>query len=472
MLRKAIQFVQIVISLVYALTAIGAEQNSSTTQSTKQVALVIGNANYAMSPLKNPTNDSKDFAAKLKQYGFDVVYRENLRITQVGSMLREFKSKLTPGATALVFYAGHGLQMRGENYFPVVDADITTEEDIPIQSLALHQLMDILEEAKTGANIVILDACRNNPFDRRTRSLSRGLAKVNSPSGTLIAYSTRPGSVAQDGDGRNGLYTDSLLKMMDTHKPIEQVLKQMVSSIKAASKGSQEPWSEGSLEGDFCFGGCADENADKAKLLSEVTLWQSVLNTSKIDDYKNYIQQYPNGTFVAVAKKMIASLEIQSTSSAAQSEIDMKRKENESLLKQAESIKQKELERLEFEKNEKEKLLAAIEEKLKQEAQNRSNLEEELKKARLESEALKSNASTNTQNETSRKKELDQLAQDKLNKEKILAATEEKLRQEAASRSALEDELKRARTAIDAAKGSQNLSSDAPPKKIFISPVF
>lgn len=159
-----------IISLALTLTSydsFAAQQENTTTTPQKLIALVIGNANYQLSPLKNPTNDSKDFAAKLKQQGFDVVYRENLKIMQVGSMLREFKSKLTPGSIALVFYAGHGLQMRGENYFPVVDADIASEEDIPIQSLALHQLMDILEEAKTSTNIVILDACRNNPFCKK-----------------------------------------------------------------------------------------------------------------------------------------------------------------------------------------------------------------------------------------------------------------------------------------------------------------
>ena len=104
----------------------------------RRVALVVGNAKYEMSPLTNPTNDSADIAAKLKSYGFDVVYRENLKIRQIGSMLKEFKSKLTPGSTALVFYAGHGLQVRGENFFPVVDADIQSEEDIQNQSIGLN----------------------------------------------------------------------------------------------------------------------------------------------------------------------------------------------------------------------------------------------------------------------------------------------------------------------------------------------
>ncbi len=388
-----------IISLALTLTSydsFAAQQENTTTTPQKLIALVIGNANYQLSPLKNPTNDSKDFAAKLKQQGFDVVYRENLKIMQVGSMLREFKSKLTPGSIALVFYAGHGLQMRGENYFPVVDADIASEEDIPIQSLALHQLMDILEEAKTSTNIVILDACRNNPFERKTRSLSAGLAKVNSPSGTLIAYSTRPGSVAQDGDGRNGLYTEELIKLMDIHKPIEQVLKQMVSSVKNKSKGRQEPWSEGSLEGDFCFGGCQEQENEKTKLLTEIAIWESVLTSSKIEDYQGYINQFPNGSFVTVAKKMIDRLQNQASANLRQNQDSSKQSENEALLKQADALKQKELDRLEKEKREKDKVLAATEERLKIETQSRNNLEEQLRKARMESESLKSNSNSSS----------------------------------------------------------------------------
>ncbi len=388
-----------IISLALTLTSydsFAAQQENTTTTPQKLIALVIGNANYQLSPLKNPTNDSKDFAAKLKQQGFDVVYRENLKIMQVGSMLREFKSKLTPGSIALVFYAGHGLQMRGENYFPVVDADIASEEDIPIQSLALHQLMDILEEAKTSTNIVILDACRNNPFERKTRSLSAGLAKVNSPSGTLIAYSTRPGSVAQDGDGRNGLYTEELIKLMDIHKPIEQVLKQMVSSVKNKSKGRQEPWSEGSLEGDFCFGGCQEQENEKTKLLTEIAIWESVLTSSKIEDYQGYINQFPNGSFVTVAKKMIDTLQNQASANLRQNQDSSKQSENEALLKQADALKQKELDRLEKEKREKDKVLAATEERLKIETQSRNNLEEQLRKARMESESLKSNSNSSS----------------------------------------------------------------------------
>ncbi len=194
-----------------------------------RIALVIGNGAYAASPLKNPVNDAQDMAAKLRQLGFDVIERENLTSKQVGATLREFRSKLSPGAVALVFYAGHGLQINGENYLPAVDADINSEEDVPNQSLSVKQIMDVLDTARTRLNLVFLDACRNNPYARSFRSGSRGLARVSAPSGTLISYATRPGSVAADGNGRNGLYTSKLLLQMDRNIQIEQALKLVVT---------------------------------------------------------------------------------------------------------------------------------------------------------------------------------------------------------------------------------------------------
>lgn len=228
-----------------------------TTQAQPQenrVALVIGNSAYKQAPLRNPTNDARDMAVKLRSLGFTVIERNNLGIRQIGSTLREFRSKLMPGSVALVYYAGHGLQIKGENYLPAVDAEISGEEDVPNQSLAMRQIMDVLGDAKTRLNLVFLDACRDNPYARSFRSSARGLSKENAPSGTLISFATRPGSVAADGEGRNGLYTEHLLKAMEVQGlPIELALKRVVSAVKGASGGRQEPWMEGSIEGDFYF---------------------------------------------------------------------------------------------------------------------------------------------------------------------------------------------------------------------------
>lgn len=231
--------------------------------SDKRVALVIGNSQYQKGPLRNPVNDAADMAAKLRALGFDVVERTDIKTSQIGRTLREFRSRLTPGSVALFFYAGHGLQIKGENYLPAVDADIEGEEDAPNQSIAVRQVMDIMEDAKTRLNLAFLDACRNNPYARSFRSGADGLARISAPSGTLISFATRPGSVAADGSGRNGLYTTHLLKAIETpNQPVELMLKQVTSGVKVASRGQQEPWMEGSIEGDFQFRTVAAQHGD------------------------------------------------------------------------------------------------------------------------------------------------------------------------------------------------------------------
>ena len=272
------------------------------------MALVIGNSNYKNSPLKNPVNDARDMAVKLRGLGFTVIERNNLVVKQIGSTLREFRSKLTPGGVALVYYAGHGLQIKGENYFPTVDADITGEEDVPNQSLAMKQIMDVLGDAKTRLNLVFLDACRNNPYTRSFRSGSDGLSKVNAPTGTLISFATRPGSLAADGVGRNGLYTGALLEAMDNRgQPIELVLKQVVTSVKAGSRNQQEPWMEGSIEGEFCFGNCAITS--QASVSDERALWEAVKESKNSNELKAYLDRYPQGVFAGLARARIVNLD-------------------------------------------------------------------------------------------------------------------------------------------------------------------
>ena len=281
-----------------------------------RVALVIGNGSYKNSPLKNPVNDARDMAVKLRGLGFTVIERNNLVVKQIGSTLREFRSKLTPGSVALVYYAGHGLQIKGDNYFPTVDADITGEEDVPNQSLAMKQIMDVLGDAKTRLNLVFLDACRDNPYSRSFRSASKGLSKENAPSGTLISFATRPGSVAADGVGRNGLYTGALLEAMDNKgQPIEQVLKRVVTSVKAESKNQQEPWMEGSIEGDFCFGNCV--NVAQINVSDDKAFWDSVKDSRNRAELMQYLRKFPNGLFYEEANKRIQSIEQLSQSAAS-----------------------------------------------------------------------------------------------------------------------------------------------------------
>ncbi|MDD5247456.1 MAG: caspase family protein [Rhodocyclaceae bacterium] len=285
----------------------------------KRIALVIGNAAYGASPLKNPVNDARAMAAKLQKLGFAVVKRENLTVRQIGATLREFRSRLTPGAEALFFYAGHGLQVKGINYLPAVDADITSEEDVPNQSINVSQLLEIMDDAKTRLNLIFLDACRNNPFTRRFRSVGGGLAKIDAPSGTKISFATRPGSVAADGGGSNGLYTEYLLRVMDERGlPIEQALKRVYSGVKQASKGTQEPWEEGTIEGDFFFlpgteiqTGSLMAPTAAARLdpdMIELENWKSAQQIDTEDGYRAYLSGYPAGHYATLAKAAMAKL--------------------------------------------------------------------------------------------------------------------------------------------------------------------
>ncbi len=280
-------------------------------QKEQRVALVIGNGAYKASPLRNPVNDARDMAAKLRSLGFTVVERSNLGMKQIGSTLREFRSKLTPGSVALVFYAGHGLQIKGENFLPAVDAEIGGEEDVPNQSMSMRQIMNVLSDAKTRLNLVFMDACRDNPYARSFRTSSGGLAKEEAPSGTLISFATRPGSVASDGNGRNGLYTGALLEQMNnTSLPIEQVLKAVVTSVKGGSNGRQEPWMEGSIEGDFCFGDCFEKLAPPVAMSDDRALWESVKDSRDMNELKVYLNKFPNGLFSELANTRMKSLSL------------------------------------------------------------------------------------------------------------------------------------------------------------------
>lgn len=220
-----------------------------------RLALVIGNAAYPDSPLKNPVNDAQAMASKLTALGFQVEKVENLKREYIGRTLSGFAARVKPGDEVVVFYAGHGMQVKGVNYLLAVDADIHTEEDVALNSLNLQTLMDRLEEAKAGVKLIFLDACRNNPFARSFRSAGRGLAKVeDAPSGTLILFATRPGKVAADGEGGNGLYTSELLRVMATPGlTVESMHKRVAAAVETASRGEQEPWMEGSLKGEFYF---------------------------------------------------------------------------------------------------------------------------------------------------------------------------------------------------------------------------
>jgi len=230
--------------------------NSASITNQKRYALVIGNSDYLTAPLKNPANDANDMAAELKGLGFDVMVYTDVKQNDLKQYIRAFGNKLNANkGVGLFFYAGHGMQVNGENYLIPVDARIEKEQDVELEAVNLKRLLGEMEYAQNELNIVILDACRNNPFARSFRSGgNQGLASTLAPTGTFIAYATAPGSVASDGSGKNGLYTQELIQALK--KPglrIEDVFKEVRKSVYDKSQKKQVPWENSSIFGDFYF---------------------------------------------------------------------------------------------------------------------------------------------------------------------------------------------------------------------------
>jgi uncharacterized caspase-like protein len=181
----------------------------------------------------NPVNDARAMSQTLRDIGFEVIYGENLSQNEMKRNIRALGEKVRNGGVGLFYYAGHGTQIKGRNFLIPIGATITSEEEIEYEPVDVGLLLAQMETARNRLNVVILDACRNNPFARRFRSPNNGLASIDAPSGTLIAYATAPGSVASDGAGKNGLYTQDLLKRIRTPDlNIEQVFKQVRVSVR------------------------------------------------------------------------------------------------------------------------------------------------------------------------------------------------------------------------------------------------
>jgi len=244
----------LLLALVLALLLVGISLACAAPNAERRIALVIGNAAYPSAPLKNPVNDARDMAAALRSLGFEVIARENASLAQMEGAVNEFWSKLKKGGAGLFYFAGHGLQVNGRNYLVPVDARLEAEQDAKYKCMDAGLVLGRMENAGNELNIIILDACRNNPFARGWRSADVGLAKMDAPKGSIIAYATAPDSVAADGTGKNGLYTEKLLRAMRAQgQPVEQMFKRVRDEVMRATKDKQVPWESTSLRGDFYF---------------------------------------------------------------------------------------------------------------------------------------------------------------------------------------------------------------------------
>ncbi|MFL6951750.1 MAG: caspase family protein [Xanthobacteraceae bacterium] len=299
-----------------------------------RMALVIGNSNYAtVMALPNPASDARAMAKFLNSAGFQVLQAPDLSQTEMRRTIGDFASMVAdkgPDTVALVFYAGHGLQVDGENYLVPVDAKIQREADVPLQAMRLADLMNALASVPSKTRIVILDACRNNPFSEINKTTGRGLAIVDAPTGSLVSYSTAPGTEAQDGDGTNSPYTSALLNIgQKSDLPIEQMLKLVRLAVNDATNRQQIPWESSSLTSDFAFfpsgaqvlmpnAGQPTTPATARTETRSVEAWQKelksrnpreayeiVIREDKVEAYQAYLELYPSQSMAPVVRTIV-----------------------------------------------------------------------------------------------------------------------------------------------------------------------
>jgi len=228
--------------------------NVSLSKQEQRIALVIGNGDYKTSPLANPVNDANDMAAALERCNFTVMKTVNATRREIRRAIREFGSRIKSGGVGLFYYAGHGIQVKGENYLVPIGAEVYNEAEVEDDCLKVSSVLRQMETADNRLNIIILDACRDNPFGRSFRSSNRGLAKMDAPTGSILAYATAPGSVAADGVSRNGLFTSKILEYMIAPRlEIGKLFRQVRVAVMNASGKRQVPWESSSLTGEFYF---------------------------------------------------------------------------------------------------------------------------------------------------------------------------------------------------------------------------
>ena len=331
----------------------------------RRVALVVGNGKYVHTPvLANPANDAVDVAAALRDLGFSVIQGIDLDRDAFEGKLREFAGAARGAETALLFYAGHGIQVAGENYLLPVDARLSEELDLDFEALALDA---VLRQMRSRVNLVFLDACRDNPLAKdlarsmgtsRSAAVGRGLGRVDAGSGTLIAYATQPGNVAADGEGRNSPFTKALLVHIAVPgRSVNDMLAAVTGDVATATKNRQQPWVHSSLRSPFHFREAPDETpvpgedggasgavpgaaglqdrltaeqlaAERLAAEEELLFWESVKDSDDPADLEAYRVRYPDGRFAALATNRLERLKTTESAVAVPPRVATKRQED------------------------------------------------------------------------------------------------------------------------------------------------
>ena len=277
------------------------------------MALVIGNGAYRMGPLRNPRTDARDLAAALRELGFEVIEKHDVGYNEMLRAVIEFGRALQDGGVGLFYYAGHGLQLDGKNYLIPTDASIERPEYVPVETLDLDQVLARMDAARNRLNVVILDACRDNPFARSFRNVPRGLTQALAPSGTFLAYATAPGDVAADGQGRNSPYAEAILAALQPPGlALEEVFKRVGMQVRDRTGGQQTPWTSSSVVGEFYFRpperAPASDVAAEAYGGEDVIVWNAIKDSVDPNDLRTFLEVYPDSPLAPFALNRLRAL--------------------------------------------------------------------------------------------------------------------------------------------------------------------
>jgi len=273
-------------------------------------ALVIGNSRYRHAPLRNPVNDAKAMAAALTSAGFGVALQLDLPQSGMQEAIKRFGEELARNkAVGLFYFAGHGAQLAWRNYLIPVDAEIADVQELRERGVDLNGFIEGIRRAGNPMNILILDACRDNPFGSTARIEQKGLSQLDAPPGTFLAYATAPGNTAIDGDGGDhGLYTEHLLREIKVPETkVEDVFKRVRLGVRRRSSGLQIPWESTSLEDDFWFIPPKEVKALAAQeterqFKEELAIWEKIQDATQPGPFEDYLRRYPSGPFTELAQ--------------------------------------------------------------------------------------------------------------------------------------------------------------------------
>jgi uncharacterized caspase-like protein len=321
---------------LFVLAVVWALSTGALAQTGERVALVIGNAAYPRAPLENPGHDARAMTELLTKAGFrvdqhlDASQADLARaIEQFGKAIRDPKVKF-----GLFYYAGHGLQQNWRNYLVPVTARIHSAEDVPRQTVDVSELLAYMGQAKGRSFLVILDACRDDPFNGDYRPDAKGLSQFDAPPGSMLAYATAPGSVALDGTGANGLYTSSLLQEFAVQgAKIEDAFKRVRLNVRLASRGQQVPWETTSLEEDiYLFPNERRKlsEAERESLLDqEMQAWTMLKGSLDVDSLASFLRRYPSGYASELAQHRLIRLLAQQEQAIAEAAARKKQQEQQ-----------------------------------------------------------------------------------------------------------------------------------------------